>query len=106
MDGYDINGMLEEVIWKYNVAVDMKKNKKIISLEVTSEVVHDGRMLNKLVDNASENNHVQDTISTNGVPQATNYFSHFQIQLTWQKPSQTIWLNGPMGEPWLLRGSF
>ena len=43
---------------KIHVAVDIK-NKKIISLEVTSEEVHDGKMLNKLVDNASENNHVK-----------------------------------------------
>jgi hypothetical protein len=34
------------------VAVDTKK-KKIVSLDVTSEEVHDGRMLKKLVDNAS-----------------------------------------------------
>src|SRR6185312_16295843 len=37
---------------KIHVAVDIK-NKKIISLEVTSEEVHDGKMLSKLVDNAS-----------------------------------------------------
>jgi IS5 family transposase len=43
---------------KIHVAVDIK-NKKIISLKVTSEEVHDGKMLNKLVDNASENNHVK-----------------------------------------------
>src|SRR5919108_5600122 len=42
---------------KIHVAVDIK-NKKIISLEVTSEEVHDGKMLKKLVDNASENNNV------------------------------------------------
>ena len=27
-------------------------------MEVTSEEVHDGKMLKKLIDNASENNHV------------------------------------------------
>ena len=37
---------------KIHVAVDIKK-KRILSLEVTSEEVHDGKMmLNKLVDNA------------------------------------------------------
>ncbi len=36
------------------VAVDIK-TKKIISLEVTSEEVHDGKALKKLKDNASEN---------------------------------------------------
>jgi IS5 family transposase len=43
---------------KIHVAVDIKK-KRILSLEVTSEEVHDGKMLKKLVDNASENNHVK-----------------------------------------------
>jgi hypothetical protein len=37
-----------------HLAVDIKK-KKIVSLDVTSEEVHDGTMLNKLVDNASGN---------------------------------------------------
>lgn len=37
---------------KIHVAVDIR-NKKIISLEVTSEEVHDGKILKKLVDNAS-----------------------------------------------------
>ena len=40
------------------VAVDIKK-KRILSLEVTSEEVHDGKMLKNLVDNASENNKVK-----------------------------------------------
>ena len=41
------------------VAVDIKK-KRILSLEVTSEEVHDdGKMLNKLVDSASENNNLK-----------------------------------------------
>src|SRR4051794_36092496 len=43
---------------KIHIAVDIKK-KRILSLEVTSEEVHDGKMLNKLVDNAAENNHVK-----------------------------------------------
>ena len=43
---------------KIHVAVDIK-NKKIISLEVTSEEVNDGKMLMKLIDNASENNKVK-----------------------------------------------
>ena len=46
---------------KLHVAVDIK-NKKIISLEVTSEEVHDdGMMLSKLVDTASSSggNHVK-----------------------------------------------
>jgi IS5 family transposase len=43
---------------KIHIAVDIKK-KRILSLEVTSEEVHDGKMLKKLVDSASENNHVK-----------------------------------------------
>ena len=40
------------------MAVDIRK-KKIVSMEVTSEEVHDGKVLNKLIDNASENNKVK-----------------------------------------------
>jgi hypothetical protein len=47
---------------KIHVAIDIKK-KKIISLEVTSEEVHDGNRLKKLVDNASENNDVKRVIA-------------------------------------------
>ena len=40
------------------VAVDIKK-KKIVSLEVTSEEVHDSKMLKNLVDGALENNDIK-----------------------------------------------
>jgi hypothetical protein len=40
---------------KIHVSVDIKK-KRILYLEVTSEEVHDSKMLKKLVDNASKNN--------------------------------------------------
>jgi len=43
---------------KIHVAVDIKK-KKIVSLEVTSEEVHDSKMLKKMVDNVSKNNDVK-----------------------------------------------
>ena len=46
---------------KIHVAVDIK-NKKIISLKVTSEEVHDGKMLKKLVENASESNNVKGVV--------------------------------------------
>ena len=39
------------------MAVDIRK-KKVVSLEVTSEEVHDGRVLKKLVRGASENNDI------------------------------------------------
>ena len=40
---------------KIHVAVDIKK-KKILSIEVTSEEVHDGRILMKLVGNVCKTN--------------------------------------------------
>jgi hypothetical protein len=43
---------------KIHVAVDIKK-KKILSLEVTSEEVHDGKMLKSLVDNTLKSNTVK-----------------------------------------------
>jgi DDE family transposase len=59
---------------KIHVAVDIK-NKKIISLMVTSEEVHDGRMLSKLVDNASENNHVKGILA-DGMYDSNNNFRY------------------------------
>ncbi len=47
---------------KIHVAVDIKK-KRILSLEVTSEEVHDGKMLKNLVYNASENNNVKGAVA-------------------------------------------
>ena len=46
---------------KLHVAVDTDK-KKIVSLEITSEEVHDGKILKKLVDNALEDNNVKRAI--------------------------------------------
>jgi hypothetical protein len=43
---------------KIHVAVDIKK-KKILSLEVTSEEVHDSKILKNLVDSALENNDIK-----------------------------------------------
>src|SRR3989440_5947680 len=40
------------------VAVDIKK-KKVVSLEVTSEEVHDSKVMKKLVDRVSENNDIK-----------------------------------------------
>jgi IS5 family transposase len=47
---------------KIHLAVDIKK-KRILSLEVTSEEVHDGKVLKKLVDNASENNNLKGVLA-------------------------------------------
>ena len=62
---------------KIHVAVDIK-NKKIISLEVTSEEVHDdGMMLSKLVDNASSSggNHVKGVLA-DGMYDSNNNFRY------------------------------
>ena len=61
---------------KIHVAVDIKK-KRILSLEVTSEEVHDGKMLSKLVDNASSSrgNHVKSVLA-DGMYDSNNNFRY------------------------------
>ena len=59
---------------KIHIAVDIKK-KRILSLEVTSEEVHDGKMLKKLVDNASENNNVKGILA-DGMYDSNNNFRY------------------------------
>ena len=59
---------------KIHVAVDIKK-KRILSLEVTSEEVHDGKMLKKLVDNASENNKTKRVLA-DGMYDSNNNFRY------------------------------
>jgi hypothetical protein len=57
---------------KIHVAVDIKK-KKIVSLDVTSEEVHDGSRLKKLVSNASENNDVKRVIADGAYDSKENF---------------------------------
>ena len=59
---------------KIHVAVDIKR-KRILSLEVTSEEVHDGRILKKLVDNASENNNLKGILA-DGMYDSNNNFGY------------------------------
>jgi IS5 family transposase len=59
---------------KIHVAVDINK-KRIVSLEVSSEEVHDGRMLKNLVDNASENNKVKRVLA-DGMYDSNNNFRY------------------------------
>jgi IS5 family transposase len=59
---------------KIHVAVDIKR-KRILSLEVTSEEVHDGRILKKLVDNASENNNLKGILA-DGMYDSNNNFRY------------------------------
>ena len=61
---------------KIHVAVNIKR-KRILSLEVTSEEVHDGRMLNKLVDNVpSESNHVKGILADGMMYDSNNNFRY------------------------------
>ena len=61
---------------KIHVAVDIKKRKRILSLEVTGEEVHDGMMLRKLVDNASSGgNHVKGVLA-DGMYDSNNNFRY------------------------------
>lgn len=57
---------------KIHVAVDIKK-KKIVSLEVTSEEVHDGSKLKVLVDGAMENNNVKRIIADGAYDSNENF---------------------------------
>jgi hypothetical protein len=57
---------------KIHVAVDIKK-KKIVSLEVTTEEVHDGMMLKKLIENAAENNDVKRVIADGAYDNNENF---------------------------------
>ena len=59
---------------KIHIAVDIEK-KRIVSLEVTSEEVHDGKMLKKLVDNASENNNLKGILA-DGMYNSNNNFRY------------------------------
>jgi hypothetical protein len=57
---------------KIHVAVDIKK-KKIVSLEVTSEEIHDGSRLKNLVDNALENNTLKIVIADGAYDSKENF---------------------------------
>ena len=57
---------------KIHVAVDIKK-KKIVSLEVTSEEIHDGSRLKNLVDNALENNTLKIVVADGAYDSKENF---------------------------------
>ncbi len=60
---------------KIHVAVDIKR-KRILSLKITSEEVHDGRILKKLVDDASSRgNHVKGVLA-DGMYDSNNNFRY------------------------------
>ena len=57
---------------KIHVAVDIR-SKKVVSLVVTSEEVHDSRMLKKLVMNTSENNGIKRVLADGAYDSKTNF---------------------------------
>jgi hypothetical protein len=57
---------------KIHVAVDIRK-KKIVSLQVTSEEVHDSKVLKKLVKDASENNDVKRVLADGAYDSKKNF---------------------------------
>lgn len=60
---------------KIHVAVDIRK-KKVVSLQVTSEEVHDSSVMKKLVDPASENNDVKRVIADDGAYDSRKNFRY------------------------------
>ena len=58
---------------KIHIAIDIKK-KRILSLEVSNEEVHDGKMLKNLVDNASEG------IVADGMYDSNNNFRYLSMK--------------------------
>ena len=66
---------------KIHVAVDIRK-KKILSLETTSEEVHDGQVLKKLVDHSLEKNKVKRALGDGSYDSNSNfrYLSKNHIQ--------------------------
>jgi IS5 family transposase len=54
------------------VAVDIRK-KKVVSLEVTSEEVHDSKVMKKLVDHVSENNDVKRVLADGAYDSKKNF---------------------------------
>jgi len=57
---------------KIHVAVDIKK-KKVVSLEVTSEEVHDSKVMKKLVDRVSKNNDVKRVLADGAYDSKKNF---------------------------------
>ena len=84
---------------KIHVAVDIRK-KKIVSMEVTSEEVHDDKVLKKLIDNASENNKVKRVLADGMYDSNKNfrYLSKNHINLLKLSINLFIYESGPIEE--------
>ncbi len=66
---------------KIHVAVDIRK-KKVVSMEVTSEEVHDSKVLKKLVKGASENNDVSRVLADGAYTTARRTFGSWTITIS------------------------
>ena len=74
----------QEGYLKIHVAVDIRK-KKIVSLQVTSEEVHDSKMLKHLVDHVLENNTVARTLCDGSYDNNNNFqYNRNQMLINFQ----------------------
>lgn len=66
---------------KLHVAVNTK-TKKIVSMEVTKENIHDGKMLKGLVHNASKNNNIQKVLADGAYDSKDNFRCLGKLKIT------------------------
>lgn len=66
---------------KIHVAVDTK-TKKIVSMRVTKECVHDGKMLNELIDNVSKNYNIKKVLADGGYDSKDNFRHLDEMKIT------------------------
>src|SRR6476619_5381752 len=66
---------------KIHVAVNTK-TKKIVSMEVTKENIHDGKMLKGLVHNASKNNNIQKVLADGAYDSKYNFRCLGELNIT------------------------
>ena len=66
---------------KIHVAVNTK-TKKIASMEVTKENVHDGKMLKELVHNVSKNNNIQKVLADGAYDSKDNFRRLDELKIT------------------------
>ena len=66
---------------KIHVAVNIK-TKKIVSMEVTKENVHDGKILKELVHNVSKNNNIQKVLADGAYDSKDNFRYLKELKIT------------------------
>jgi hypothetical protein len=67
---------------KIHVAVVNVKTKKIVSMEVTKENVHDGKILKELVHNASNNNNIRKVLADGTCDSKDNFRCLKELKIT------------------------